>query len=138
MSRIAILSGATGGLGQAFTARLMKEEIDEIWAVARNAEKLGALKTNYGEKIRPVRCDLSHANDLSALSRMIQDEKPDIRILINNAGTGSGAGAQGFRQRPRYVGVQPLCEIRAFDEQDPAAEDHHENLDERDQRLCIR
>ena len=88
MSKIAILTGATGGLGQAFAAELMKEEIDEIWAVARNDEKLNQLKETYGGKIRPVRCDLSNADDLSELSRLMHDQKPDIRILINNAGTG--------------------------------------------------
>ena len=76
MSKIAILTGATGGLGQAFAAELMKEEIDEIWAVARNDEKLNQLKETYGGKIRPE------------LSRLMHDQYPDIRILINNAGTG--------------------------------------------------
>lgn len=88
MSRIAILTGATGGLGQAFAAELLKEDLNEIWAVARNAEKLNALKSKFGEKIRPVRCDLSSAEELSALSRLLQVETPDIRVLINNAGTG--------------------------------------------------
>ncbi len=88
MSKIAILTGATGGLGQAFVEELLKEEIDEIWAIARNAEKLDSIQFKYGDRIRPIRCDLSNSDDLSELSHLIHDEKPDIRILINNAGTG--------------------------------------------------
>ena len=39
MSEIAIVTGATGGLGQAFVKRLVKEDLGEIWAVARNGRK---------------------------------------------------------------------------------------------------
>jgi len=44
MASIAIITGATGGLGQEFVREMLKENIDEIWAVARNEEKLGRLK----------------------------------------------------------------------------------------------
>ena len=88
MAEIAILTGATGGLGKAFAEALMKEDVDEIWAVARNAGKLDELKAEYGKKIRPVICDLGNSDELSALSGLIREEKPDIRILINNAGIG--------------------------------------------------
>ena len=44
MNRIAILTGATGGLGQAFLRELLREDIDEIWAVARNQKKLEEIK----------------------------------------------------------------------------------------------
>ena len=36
MKKIAIITGATGGIGQEFVRQLLKEELDEIWAVARN------------------------------------------------------------------------------------------------------
>lgn len=88
MSNIGILTGATGGLGQAFAVQLLKEDIDEIWAVARNIEKLNQLKAKYGAKIRPIQCDLSKPGDLSELSRLMSEEKPEIKILINNAGAG--------------------------------------------------
>ena len=44
MKKTAIITGATGGLGQAFVSLLLKEDIDEIWAVARNTDKLNGLK----------------------------------------------------------------------------------------------
>ena len=40
MSSIAIITGATGGLGQEFVSELLKENIHEIWAVARNEKRL--------------------------------------------------------------------------------------------------
>mgnify|MGYP000996674688 CR=1 FL=1 len=36
--RIAIITGATGGIGKEFAAQIYSESIDEIWAVARNIE----------------------------------------------------------------------------------------------------
>ncbi len=54
MNRIAILTGATGGLGQAFLRELLREDIDEIWAVARNQKKLEEICSNFGNKVFPV------------------------------------------------------------------------------------
>ena len=49
MSSIAILTGATGGLGASFIEELLKESLDEIWAIGRNKEKLDNLKNKYGD-----------------------------------------------------------------------------------------
>ena len=45
MKKIALVTGAAGGLGRAFVAELIKEELlDEIWSIGRNREKLARLK----------------------------------------------------------------------------------------------
>ena len=86
MSNIAVVTGATGGLGKAFIAELLKEDIDEIWAVARNKDKLDALCENYGERIVPVICDLSNESQVNQLRGLFEEKKPNILFLINNAG----------------------------------------------------
>lgn len=96
MSSIAIITGATGGLGQEFVSELLKENIHEIWAVARNEKRLNELKAKFGEKVRTIRCDLSNADDLSELFSIIETEKPDIRLLINNAGIGKMGASTEF------------------------------------------
>ena len=41
MRRVAIVTGSTGGIGREFVRRISEDEdIDEIWAVGRNKEKL--------------------------------------------------------------------------------------------------
>ena len=46
--RIAIITGATGGLGKGFVQAIAAmEEIDEVWAVGRNGRKLGELKDDF-------------------------------------------------------------------------------------------
>ena len=82
MAKIAIITGATGGLGQEFVKETLKEDIDGIWAVARNEKRLDELKDKFGDKIRPVRCDLGSTDDLAELFGLIEAEKPDIRLLI--------------------------------------------------------
>ncbi len=91
--KTAIVTGATGGLGQEFVREICKEDIDEIWAVARNEKKLGELKAKFGDKVRPIRCDLSEKDELSKLFGLMEEEKPDIRLLVNNAGIGKMGGS---------------------------------------------
>ena len=87
MAKVAIVTGATGGIGKVFIDRISKmDDIDEIWAVGRNEEKLNALKETVS-KVRPVIMDLS-SGKCDLLTDMLQQEKPDVRILVNNAGTG--------------------------------------------------
>ncbi len=96
MAAIAVITGATGGLGQEFVRCVLKENIDEIWAVARNEKRLNALKEKFGDTIRPVRCDLANSSDLADLFALTESEKPDIRLLINNAGIGKMGSSAEF------------------------------------------
>ena len=86
MQKIAIITGATGGIGQAFVSTILEEDIDEIWAVARNEKKLTELKTNYGNKIRMLKCDLGSSKDIQGIGELLKKETPNVRILVNNAG----------------------------------------------------
>ena len=86
MQKIAIITGATGGIGQAFVNTILEEDIDEIWAVARNEKKLTELKTNYGNKIRMLKCDLGSSKDIQRISELLKKEHPNVRLLVNNAG----------------------------------------------------
>ena len=82
---IAIVTGATGDIGEEFVKSLLAET-DQVWAVGRNENKLTSLKEKYGDKIVPVRVDLSDRNDIFSFCEKIESEKPEIRYLVNNAG----------------------------------------------------
>lgn len=86
MKKIAILTGATGGLGIEFLKELLKEDIDEIWAIARNEQKLSEIQKQYGEKIIPISIDLSDVNNINQISDLLAENKPQVTYLINNAG----------------------------------------------------
>lgn len=84
--KIAIVTGASGGIGREITKLLIQEEVDEVWAVARNQEKLIALKRELGDKIIPISKDLSQTEELISIGKMLEEQKPVIAFLINNAG----------------------------------------------------
>ena len=96
MKKIAIITGATGGLGQEFVKQLLKEELDEIWAVARNEKKLKELHEQFGETVRPVPMDLSDSRQLEKLDLLLAEETPQILYLINNAGLAKMGSYQEF------------------------------------------
>ena len=106
MAKIAIITGATGGLGMEFMRVInFYDYIDEIWAVGRNVDKLNKLKDSY-EKAIPICADLSD-NGLEMIIQKIEEEKPDIKILINNA----GIGFLGKYEDMGTTSVKNFCDI---------------------------
>ena len=84
MKRIAILTGATGGLGKEFLKQILNENIDQVWAIARNKQKLSDLQKEYGEKIFPISLHLSDLNSIYQLKAMLEETKPFVSYLINS------------------------------------------------------
>ena len=86
---IAIITGATGGIGKEFVTQLVNDhKVKEVWAVARNAEKLGALAEEFGSRVRTIKLDLTDEKAVGNFGSLLENEKPVIRFLINNAGAG--------------------------------------------------
>ncbi len=87
MKKIAIVTGASSGIGREFVKLLLKgREVEEIWAVARNKEKLERLKNRFGARIKTYSVDLSDLDAILKFGEMIKHHKPDIKYLINSAG----------------------------------------------------
>src|SRR5665213_3953747 len=85
--KIAVITGASSGLGAALAnALVMKGAI--VYGLARNIEKLQAIKNKLGEKFIPVGMDITNAKDISSwvVNTFPGPHFPDM--LINNAGTG--------------------------------------------------
>lgn len=84
---IAIVTGANGGLGREFVKLLLnKNEISEIWAIARNEEKLKLLSDEFGSKIRTFSMDLSDKEAFSDIKEILESESVTVKYLVNNAG----------------------------------------------------
>lgn len=89
--RIAIITGASSGIGREFVRQLDKctKTIEEIWVIARREKQLLALKDEVRNlKIRILALDLCKKADLNVLSEYLVVENPSVRILINAAGVG--------------------------------------------------
>lgn len=92
---IAIITGATGGIGEEFVKALIGE-VEQIWAVGRSDDKLARLREKYGEKLIPRKADLSNKDDIFELCGKIENDKPQIKYLVNNAGIAKMAPVADF------------------------------------------
>lgn len=88
-TKIAIITGASSGMGKEFVkGAASRYDLDEIWVVARRKDRLEALQNEIKTKIVPVPLDLTKAEDISALSRKLAAETPDVFLLVNASGYG--------------------------------------------------
>lgn len=96
MKKIAIVTGASGGIGQVFVRELAKEEQDEIWIVGRNEKRLLMLKEEGGKNIIPICRDLTKEADLLSFSDLLKRQNASVLWLVNNAGIARMAPSQEF------------------------------------------
>lgn len=96
MKKIAIVTGASGGMGQVFVRELAKETLDEIWIIGRNEQRLLALKNEFGERIIPVCKDLTKNEDILSFSDLLKKQNPSVMWLVNNAGIARMAPSKEF------------------------------------------
>lgn len=84
MTKLALVTGATSGIGRAFADRLAAQGYD-IVAVGRDSARLDALVADHPEAtIRTVVADLSTARGIDSVAAVAAAEPVDI--LVNNAG----------------------------------------------------
>ena len=83
---IIVITGASSGFGKEFVKLLINTDIDEIYALARNEEKLQALASEFGAKIKPYSIDLSDAENIKNFGKYLENQDVNIKMLINNAG----------------------------------------------------
>jgi NAD(P)-dependent dehydrogenase (short-subunit alcohol dehydrogenase family) len=88
----ALVSGATRGLGAAVTAALFDLGAT-VYAGARNPKDLAGAETDTGGKVKPVRLDVTHDDDMAGAVRRAVTETGRLDILVNNAGIGDFRGA---------------------------------------------
>lgn len=95
--KIALVTGASGGLGREFTRLLCAEPaVDEVWAVARSEQKLDALRGELGEKVVVLAMDLTRPKTLQKLAERLQQSGVQVRYLVNNAGLARMAPCENF------------------------------------------
>lgn len=82
--RVAIVTGASSGLGMGF-ARTLSAAGATVYAAARRVDRLTML-ANEVPGIVPVRCDVTDDNDRRALVDLVFERSGRLDVLVNNAG----------------------------------------------------
>ena len=93
--RVAVVTGASSGLGVAF-AQALAEAGANVVLGARRADRLQetrALVEAAGRKAVAVQTDVTDPGDCQALVRAAMDEFGRVDILVNNAGVGTAVPA---------------------------------------------
>ena len=87
---IAIITGASSGLGQSFFDSIARRypTLGQIWLIARRAERLEELAGGCKVPVRVLPLDLTREDSYVTLEEALAAEQPKVRILVNNAGVG--------------------------------------------------
>lgn len=85
---LAIITGASSGIGMEFARQLRGRGIDEFWLIARREDKLLALSEELGYKCKIITADLATDEGIEVYRSALQEEKPEVKYLINAAGFG--------------------------------------------------
>ena len=83
MSRVAVITGGAGGLGQAFTVRLLEDGWRIVLIDLPGA--LEALKLE-SERVERIACDLTDEAAVASVCAGITERHPAIDLVIHNAG----------------------------------------------------
>lgn len=87
---IIIITGASSGLGVEFALQLdnVFQNIDEIWLVARRKKEMLEVAQYLEHTTRVLDMDVTDEKQMERFARLLADEKPVIRMLVNCAGYG--------------------------------------------------
>jgi NAD(P)-dependent dehydrogenase (short-subunit alcohol dehydrogenase family) len=102
--RVAILTGAAGGIGRTMTRALLAAGI-RVAGVDRNRQPLEALAASAreqgkGDDLFTIQADLAGDSAAEEITRATRDRFGRIDILVNNAGIGPGTIRPDSWQRP--------------------------------------
>ena len=88
--KIGIITGASSGLGREYARHAFENfGLDELWLIARREGAMRDIAAQMPDRrIRVLPCDLSRTEEIDRICALAAQEKPEIRLLVNNAGLG--------------------------------------------------
>lgn len=115
-NKIALVTGANGGIGGALVKALLDKGAAKVYAAARTTAAVAALVQQHGARVVAVQLDVTDPSSVAAAAQQC----PDLDLLINNAGVNrctwftAPTAMQSAREEMEvnYFGTLAMC--RAF------------------------
>jgi len=85
--KIALITGASSGIGEA-AARLLVEEGMNVFLAARRKSRIEALAEELGQKAIAIQTDVSNPEQVRSLFAKVKEQFGGLDLLFNNAGVG--------------------------------------------------
>ena len=92
--RVAVISGASSGLGRQMAKSFAKQGADLV-ILARRMERLEELKLELevlGVKVLPIKCDVTSSDEINESARKAKEVFGKVDILVNCAGSSKDKG----------------------------------------------
>lgn len=103
MRNIAIVTGASSGVGREFVHQLDRGAggpLDEIWVVARRQDRLDQLVAACGTTVRTFALDLTKASSFDVIEgALAESDDANVAWLVNSAGFGKFGSVQEIGSR---------------------------------------
>ncbi len=112
---LAIITGASSGIGREFARQLRKRGTDSFWLIARRRDRLEELARELSCECEIISADLSSESGIGAVKELLKERQPKVDYLVSAAGFGD-FGAQDEltpdeAARVIEVNVRALVEI---------------------------
>lgn len=85
---IAVITGASAGLGTEYIKCLDGGNFDELWLIARREDRLKEISEKCKTYCRVIPLDMTADDACNSYSELLNELKPNVKMLINNAGFG--------------------------------------------------
>src|SRR5262249_53289781 len=108
-NKVAIITGAAQGIGEAYARRFAREGATVVVADV-NAEKGGAVAASMGGKAVFERVDVSSPADTARVAKAVHDRFGKIDVLLNNAAIFYGIDNQNYS----YEYLRKIFDVNYF------------------------
>lgn len=110
---VALVTGASGGIGSHFTEQLLNLNVAKVYVCARGLNKLNALVALDSSRVVPIELDVTDPESVIAAANQCSD----VSLLINNAGIALNEGliassdlkSARAEMEVNYFGMLAMC-----------------------------